>query len=628
MESKELIKVYKRDKSNDYLVVLKGVREIPFGVGKNLLIDFLAGDMKNKSIRLNGLSSLSGFGGLKDVNKEKIREMIDNLVSNNLLEFVEADNNRFMKYLKLSSKGEKELVNPCLNKKKLKNNFVFKETVISDEDRVVFKELDVFLNGYNDEQKKAIVSDSESILCIAGAGSGKTTALTRRIEFLVKYRSVDAKRILAITFTRKAKQEMIGRLKEFGVEDVNVETFNSFCEGILRKYGQLIYGRSVRVMSYGDKILALNRALESLSLKREEAVDKYFSVAQKRAKTKEQLFNIFLNDCFFILEYFKLKNLDFYDFSEDAEDKHKIGAKMMYNICKYLREHMFRAGLRDYSDQVLDALKFLKDNKEFVPEFEHLLVDEYQDVNAMQIELLEILNGKSFFCVGDPRQSIFGWRGSDINYILNFEKKYLDCEVISLVKNYRSSKKIIDFINESIRSMGLPDLDNWIEEAGDIKILEFDSENEEMQFVVDKILKSDVSRNEIFVLARTNRQLNELSRMMSLIGIKHIVRSEEKVRMEEAGEGEITLATVHAIKGLESKIVFVIGCNELNFPCKNSDHPIIEMIKIEDYDKEEEEKRLFYVALSRAKEKLYLSYGRGGLTRFVNGKMKGVVEEG
>jgi len=617
----ELIGKYERDRSKDYLVVLKGIREIPFGLGKN----FLVGNIKNKSVKLNGLVNLSSFGILKDVDKEEIRNIIDNLVSNGLLEFVENENNRFMKYLMITSNGIKELSNPSLHKKKLKNNFVFRETIISDKDRIVFKELDSFLNGYNDEQKKAIISNNENILCIAGAGSGKTTALTKRIEFLVKYCGVDSKKILAITFTRKAKQEMINRLKELNVNEVNVETFNSFCEGILRKYGQLIYGRSVKVMNYGDKIFALNRVLDNINLKREEAVDKYFSVAQKRTKTKEQLFNIFLNDCFFILEYFKLKNLDFYDFSEDAEDKHKDGAKMMYTICKSLREHIFRAGLRDYSDQILDALKFLKDNKEFIPEFEHLLVDEYQDVNAMQIELLEVLNGKSFFCVGDPRQSIFGWRGSDINYILDFEKKYSNCEIISLVKNYRSHKKIIDFINESINDMGLPDLESWYEEKGDIEILEFDSENEEMKFVVEKILKSDISREEVFVLARTNRQLNELSKMMSLIGIKHVVRSEEKIRMPEAGEGEITLATVHAIKGLESKVVFIIGCNELNFPCKNSDHPVIEMIKIENYDKEEEEKRLFYVALSRAKEKLYLSYGKGKLTRFVNEKMKGVV---
>ena len=258
---------------------------------------------------------------------------------------------------------------------------------------------------------------------------------------------------MAITFTRKARQEMMKRLKELGIEEVFVETFNSFCEGILRKYGQLIYGRSVSVMNYGHKVIALRGALESMGLKMEDGVDKYFSVAQKRSKTKEQLGHIFLNDCFFILEYFKTKNLDFYDFSVDCDPSEKESARLVYTICKYLKEYMFRAGLRDYSDQILDALRFLKANKEFIPNFEHVLVDEYQDVNSMQIELLDVLNGDNFFCVGDPRQSIFGWRGSDINYILNFEEKYNGAEIISLIKNYRSHKGIINFVNESIRNM-------------------------------------------------------------------------------------------------------------------------------------------------------------------------------
>jgi len=622
---KELIKEFKRDESRDYLIVLSAVREIPFGVGKNLLIDFLKGNILNKSIKLNRLSDLNKFGEMSFVSENRIREIIENLISNGLIEVVEAENNRFMKFLKISSKGLRELANPSLNQKKMKNNFVFKKTVINEDDKIKFRELDVFLNGYNEEQKKGIIFDKGNVLCVAGAGSGKTTVLTKRVEFLVKYRGVESGKILAITFTRKARHEMLNRLNLLGVEGVHVETFNSFCEKILKKYGQLIYGRSVRVMNYGDKIIAMKRALESLGLKREQAVEKYFSVVQKRIKTFEQLFNIFLNDCFFILEYFKSKNLDFYDFSEDAE-KDKESAKMIYNICKYLKEHMFRAGLRDYSDQVLDALSFLKNNKEFVPKYEHILVDEYQDVNAMQIELLDVLGGENIFCVGDPRQSIFGWRGSDVNYILNFEERYSESEVISLVKNYRSSKNIIEFINQSIKSMGMPDLESFHGNFGVIKILELDSELDEMNFVVNEILKSDFDKKEIFVLARTNRQLDELSKLMSLHKIKHIVRSDEVVNLAEAGEGEVTLATVHAIKGLEAKMVFVVGCNETNFPCKASDHPVIEMVKVDEYDKEEEEKRLFYVALSRAKEKLYLTNGKGKLTRFVSEEMKSVLD--
>jgi superfamily I DNA/RNA helicase len=615
-----------KDNTQDHITILKAIQKIPFGVGKKLLIDFLTGNQKNKSIRLNKLYTIDHFGILSKTPKETLEKTINNLLTNNLLELTEATNNRFMKYLKLTSKGIKEIENPTLNSKKLKNNFIFKKTIITEQDREIFKELDFFLNNYNDEQKKAIISNKKKILCIAGAGSGKTTALTKRVEFLVKFKGINPEKILAITFTRKARQEMITRLNKLNINNTHIETFNSFCEKILQKYGQLIYGRNMRVMNYGNKVVALSQALQNINLKMNEAIDNYFSVPQKRSKTKEQLASVFMNDCFFILEYFKSKNIELYDFSEEADEEDKESAKMIYNICKYLKEYMFRTGLRDYSDQLLDTLKFFKENQDFIPEFEHILVDEYQDVNSTQIELLNILNSPNLFSVGDPRQSIFGWRGSDINYILNFEKNHQESETINLTKNYRSSKNLINFFNESIKDMNLPDLNHWIEKEGEITLSNFDSETEELNFVIKEIQNSNINKEEIFILARTNRQLNTLSRLMKEKNIPHIIRSEEEKSLLTAKQGEITLATIHAIKGLEAKTVFIIGSNEQNFPCKASDHPIIEMIKIEEYDKEEEEKRLFYVALSRAKEKLYITNGRGNFTRFLTDKMKGLIE--
>jgi DNA helicase-2/ATP-dependent DNA helicase PcrA len=125
----------------------------------------------------------------------------------------------------------------------------------------------------------------------------------------------------------------------------------------------------------------------------------------------------------------------------------------------------------------------------------------------------------------------------------------------------------------------------------------------------------------VLVLSRTNRQLFELSRIMKEKQIKHVLKTEEINSEVSAKKGEVTLATIHSIKGLEAKIVFLIGANETNFPCKASDHPIIELIKVEDYDKEEEEKRLFYVALSRAKQNLYITYTGKKPTYFITNEM-------
>jgi len=610
----------------DYLYVLNALNEIRFPVGKTLLIDFLQKNIFNKSIIKNHLDNLNNFGKLNHYSEEKIESLIDNLLVNGLIEIQGTLENKFHKVFFLTKKGKDEMQTPSLYRKKLSSNFLETKTEITEEDRKIFSELSSFLSTYNDEQKKAIISPEEKILCLAGAGSGKTTVLVKRIEFLVKYRSAKPESVLAITFTRKARQEMSSRLARLNLPEIKVETFNSFCEKLLKENSALIYGREMKVMSYHDKIEAIKQAINILKIDLVNAITTYFSETQRKNKTDEELIYSFVNDCFFILDYYKSKNQLLEDFSKTAEEKHKKSAKIIYSICKYIEEYMQETGLRDYTDQLLDAISLFKTNPEKTPKFEHILVDEYQDVNSSQVELLNLLNSKSLFCVGDPRQSIYGWRGSNISYILNFNKKYPSSITINLTKNYRSNNHIVALINASIKDMQLPDLEHNFEGEKKIQIVNFPSEEEEHNFVVTKIKESQEDKNEIFVLSRTNRQLKELSSIMKKEGISHVVRNDELKSSPIAKNGDITLATVHAIKGLEANTVFVIGCNCLNFPCRASEHPVIEMVKVEEYDKEEEEKRLFYVAMSRAREKLYLTYSGKKCTYFVNEDMKKIIQ--
>jgi superfamily I DNA/RNA helicase len=444
----------------------------------------------------------------------------------------------------------------------------------------------------------------------------------------VKYRSVNPEKVLAITFTRKAKQEMMKRIANVReLESVRVETFNSFCEKILRKYNNQIYNKIVRVINYRDKIIMTKKALSSLNSDANKAIDIYFSDAQKRGRTYEQLINIFMNDCFFIRDYFKFKNKPILESSfVVSEEKHAKSAKLVFGVCNFIEDYMEKHGLRDFADQLVDTINFFEKNKEIVPEFDHVLIDEYQDINSTQIKLIDILSPENIFCVGDPRQSIFGWRGSDIKYILGFEEKYPNCDIITLTMNYRSITHIVELINNSIKNMRLKDLESTIKGENDIKLLKFSSEDSEFEFVIQRIIASSLQRNEIFVLARTNRQLNELSHIMKFRGIKHVVKSDEIRRSTIAGENDITLATIHAIKGMEAKMVFVIGCNGVNFPCKGSEHPVIDMVKVDEYDKEEEERRLFYVAMSRARNSLYLTYSGNKPTNFITDEMLKIME--
>jgi len=612
----------------DYLFVLKALNEIPFGVGKKLLIDFLQGDRKNKSIVRNKLNLRKNFGSLA-YEKDELTSMINNLILNDLIKVNSVNKNKRWKMMELNIKGKKEIENPSLYKRKLSFNFRDTETEITEEDKKLFENYSDFLSKFNDEQKKSIISNKTHALCIAGAGSGKTTVLTKRIEFMVKYHSVDPGKILAITFTRKARQEMMARLSEVGhLNQVMVETFNSFCEKILRQHNHLVYDKPVRVISYKDKIVMINKALSKINMDVSKALDVYFSEAQRKGKTDEQLANIFRNDCFFIRDYFKFKNKKILESSfETSGIKHEKSVKLVIGVCNYIEAYMRRYGLRDFADQLLDTLRLFEKHEELIPRFEHVLIDEYQDVNSTQIKLVDLLSPENLFCVGDPRQSIYGWRGSDIRYILNFEEKYPNCDIITLTKNYRSTSHIVDLINISIKNMRLADLQSSLGGEKDINLLKFKSEDEEFRFVIQKIVESDIPRDEIFVLARTNRQLSELSQPMKARGIKHVVRSDEIRKSVTARKNEVTLATIHAIKGMEAEMVFVVGCNGINFPCKGSEHPVIEMVKVDEYDKEEEERRLFYVAMSRAKNSLYLTYSGNKSTYFISKNMKKMIEE-
>lgn len=584
-------------KELDYLNILRAIERLPFRMGKKALVDVLAGDRTNDTVKRNRLEREQDFGCMGGYSKEEIDEMIGRLLVNGMIEKAALQGKSYYKVLALTQKGKAEIAQPTLHERTVRA--AFDAADITEEDRRVFQAFGFFLGKYNDEQKKAIISQAPRILCVAGAGSGKTTVLTKRIEFLTRFCGVSRERVLAITFTRKARQEMQDRLQGL----VQVETFNSFCERLLNRHGQLFYGKPVRVVRYGDRMRLLHHAIRALSLDVGAVLGSYFSARQLREHPKERLLSMFMHDCFGILDHYANSGQRLKDFAGTD-----TAARMVYDICRHMREEMQREGLRDYSDQLLDTLSLFKRHPELIPEYDHILVDEYQDVNDVQKLLLDVLDPPNLFAVGDPRQSIFGWRGSKVRHILEFPKEHSPCDTIVLRTNYRSAAQIVETINASIRRMGLPDLLCAVPDAGTVRVHEFGGDDEEIAFVTERILQSATPREEIFVLTRTNRQLEEIARHFAARGIPYVLRSEELHRVVEAKEGEVTLSTVHAIKGLEADTVFVCGCNAQSFPCIASERPVMDLIRKEEHDREEEELRLFYVALSRARKELYVTY--------------------
>ena len=607
-----------------YLKVLETLNNIRFQIGTKLFIEVLLGDETTRIIKLN-LNRTRGFGCLTYMTSKQVGELLEVMKFNKLIEIQSLLSNKFIKVLKITNKGLNELVVPqlFLSTKKGLLKYFDKIEVVTEQDKRNFSLLESFLSGLNDEQKKAIIIDSPKILCIAGAGTGKTSVLIKRIEYLARYKSIDQGKILAITFTRKARQEMQQRLeKTLPNHNVKIETFNSFSEKILRKYEKEIYSGECRVADLRLQAKMFLAALKKLSITNDDAITTYFSNNKITKNDKTTLLYSLVSDVFAINDYYLNRNESFEEINKRIDDfslKDRKKAVFVYKILKIINKIKQENNIRGYTEQVIHAIDFFKNNKNRIPKYEHILIDEYQDINDLQIELIGVLNPENLFVVGDPRQSIYEWRNAKIEHILGFSAKYENAKIIQLRTNYRSIKQIIDLANRVIDPLKLPNLiAHKKEEEDSIAIIRHESENAEKIFLLHSILAQDVDRNKIFVLTRTNRQLDDIAEFFKKNKLKFLKKSsdlENNSRMPE--KDEVVLSTVHAIKGLEAEIVFIAGANSINFPCKASEHPVLEMIKSEDpYNKESEELRLFYVAITRVKTKLVISYS-GNITKFI-----------
>ena len=613
-----------------HIPLLRAFDDLPFSLGKLSFITYIKGDL-NQTIEKHNLDELNSYGCLYRQDLNTISNLVDQLIKGNYLEEIQKG---YYKIIQRTSQGLKELFERKFEYKEesakshqeLKTNLL-KEEEVNEEDILLFKQFDFFLSKFNAEQKKAIISPRNNILCMAGAGSGKTTVLTKRIEFLTKFKGVKADKVLAITFTKKAKEEMQHRLQQLGLHDIQVETFNSFAEKQIRNHSNLLYSKPTKVITFKDKIAITRTIMQKNSIHFESLKDQYFTRKQLRERSNDELFFLFIRDIFAILDYFKNKVEKITNFFElENNPTKKRVAQAIFTIVTKLNDELKVKGLRDFSDQIIDCNTLFSHFKNTIPNFEHVLVDEFQDINSPQLDMIKLLHSPSLFAVGDPRQAIYGWRGSEIEYILNFPKTFENTQVIALKTNYRSDPNLVNFFNHSIKEMKLPNLIAGREknkEENNIFLMEQPSEKVEQIFVLEAIKNSKTPKEEIFILARTNKVLEKYAELLEQQGIEYSIKADDSGSNRQGGGPlrGVTLATIHSIKGMEAEEVYIISCNSLSFPNKVQDNFVFDLVKQSDnYNKQDEELRLFYVALSRAKHKLIISY-TGNKSKFINSFM-------
>ena len=525
---------------------------------------------------------------------------------------------------------------------------------------------DEILAALDPEQRAVATAVRGPVCVIAGAGTGKTRAITHRLAYAVDIGIVEPNRILALTFTARAAGEMRARLRTLGVPAIAARTFHAAAlKQLLYFWPEALGGRFPSLLTSKSAFLG-------------EALDRAGVTITKSPATLREISSE--------IEWAKVLQIPSDEYVEAALSNNRLirstATKSKLNLEDIARTYESYETLKrqeraiDFEDVLLMTVGMLEEVKEIRDrvrdQYRYFTVDEYQDVSPLQQRLLDLWLGKrSDICVvGDPAQTIYSFAGATPSFLLNFTKRFPEAEVIRLSAGYRSTPEIINIANAILRSGDLGhDLDAVNEHGDQPETSGFSSESEELISIVDAIrskISSGVKAHEIAVLARTNAQLEDLEKALAGAGIENQIRTAERffergdVRamisairsasvlatsdwlselrdlLKQFGEGDkyvrsiiqlaqelindgvdsmraflreleeraeqnnppdlpgVTLATLHSAKGLEWEYVYLVGASARYLPWPGSSV--------------DEERRLFYVGVTRAKRELNLSY--------------------
>lgn len=375
-----------------------------------------------------------------------------------------------------------------------------------------------YLSGLNEPQKEAVLHVNGPLMIVAGAGSGKTKVLTTRIANLMK-NGVDAFNILALTFTNKAAAEMKERIEKIlgnsDARNLYIGTFHSVFARILRAEAHRIgYPNNFTIYDTDDSRSVLKTVINELNLD-----DKHYkpNVVHNRISSAK---NALVGPA----EY----AVDYYIQQEDT----RANRPAIAQIYAAYSARCFKNGAMDFDDLLLKMYELLKMHNEALVKYQHkfkyILIDEYQDTNAVQYQITKLLAAvhENICVVGDDAQSIYSFRGATIENILQFQKDYDDVKVIKLEQNYRSSQSILGVANEVIKNnKGQIPKNLWTEnETGEkIKLVRTMTDNEEGKFVADTIqeqkLRNHYFNKDFAILYRTNAQSRAFEESLRRMGI-------------------------------------------------------------------------------------------------------------
>jgi DNA helicase-2/ATP-dependent DNA helicase PcrA len=544
------------------------------------------------------------------------------------------------------------------------------------EEPLVNVRAEEILAALDDEQRAVALATRGPVCVIAGAGTGKTRAITHRIAYASAIGAMDPTKILAITFTARAAGEMRTRLRSLGVPTVAARTIHAAAlKQLLFFWPSVFGGRTPDLLTSKTGFLG-------------EAINRAGLQGTININSRDTLRDI-ANE----IEWAKVSQIGPTDYLTELDNraaKPRVNAEQVAQVYTAYESIKRQELAMDFEDVLLLTTAMLEEEREVrervQDQYRYLTVDEYQDISPLQQRLINAwLGNRQEICVvGDPAQTIYSFAGATSSFLTTFTSRFPDAEVIRLTSGYRSTPEITFAANSLLRSATMGQELNAQNDHGDKpEVLAYNDESSEIAGIVSDmitLLKAGVPPQEIAVLARTNAQLNSLERAMNgaklpyqvrsterffdrldvkeflkgvrtasvipteginwldelrtlaqpfltgqsidgIAGLLHLAREldedtnftpktlrsylrevEDRVQQNNPPTMPvITLATLHAAKGLEWERVFLMGANVGLLPLESNGFTL-------DARMIEEERRLFYVGMTRAKRELRISY--------------------
>lgn len=374
----------------------------------------------------------------------------------------------------------------------------------------------VSYSSLNDKQKEAVIDESKHLRIIAGAGSGKTRVLTMRIAYLIEQKHINPKNVLAITFTNKAANEMKNRISEMlgeAGDGAFISTIHSLCVRILKEeIGVFGYPKNFTIVDGDDQKTLLKEAYKEFNIDKKDL--SYGSALD------------YIANC-------KYEELSYEKAMDQAYGEKKLVDKA--NVYKYYDERLKSLYALDFDDLILFTVRLFKLHKDILKKwsskFIYIHVDEFQDIDKTQYELIKLLSSchDNVYVVGDPDQTIYTWRGADVNIIVNFDKDFKNTKTIILNQNYRSTNNILEGANSLIKyNKSRVPKDLFSENGDGDKIVHktLPDETSEAYYVVSciqSLLKQGYEYNDIAILYRSNYLSREVEKVFIENRIPYVI---------------------------------------------------------------------------------------------------------